>query len=389
MRLAAISFTRAGSLICERLVDGFCGLGISCEGYVQKKFIPEVGPRPGISVLEESAGGWTGRMFDQVDGLLYIGAAGIAVRAIAPFVKDKLTDPAVVVIDEQGRHAISLLSGHVGGANHLARMAADLLGAEPVITTASDVQGRTAVDVWAARRDLKLSDRELAKAVAAALVDGEPVGFFSDYRLAASAPADFACGQVCRMNVWVTCRKGLGRTLVSAGAIAGGVSAAGAIGGSGADVASPGSDIGAVPAFPGDALVLRLIPACLTVGIGCRRDTAAGVVADAIRNAFAEHGLDLRAAARLASISLKEDERGIIETAKSMGIPFVTFSGEQLNGVQGDFGESEFVRKVTGVGNVCERAALLGAGPGSQILVHKEICGGVTVAVAVADLEIR
>lgn len=359
MRLAAISFTRAGSLICERLVEGFCGLGISCEGYVQKKFIPETGPRPGICVLEESAGGWTGRMFDQVDGLLYIGAAGIAVRAIAPFVKDKLTDPAVVVIDEQGRHAISLLSGHVGGANLLARMAADLLGAEPVITTASDVQGRTAVDVWAAQRDLKLSDRDLAKRVAAALVDGEPVGFFSDCRLAESVPEDYACGRVCRMNVWVTCREG------------------------------PGPDIGAVPAFPDGALVLRLIPACLTVGVGCRRDTAAGVVADAIRSVFAGHGLDLRAAARLASISLKKDEQGIIETAKSMGIPFVTFSAEQLNRVQGDFGESEFVQKVTGVGNVCERAALLGAGPGSRILVHKEICGGVTVAVAEADLEIR
>lgn len=358
MRLAAISFTRAGSLICERLVEGFCGLGISCEGYVQKKFIPEAGPRPGICILEESAGGWTGRMFGQVDGLLYIGAAGIAVRAIAPFVKDKLTDPAVVVIDEQGRHAISLLSGHVGGANLLARMAADLLGAEPVITTASDVQGRTAVDVWAAKRDLKLSDRDLAKRVAAALVDGEPVGFFSDCRLAEPAPADYACGQVCRMNVWVTCRVG------------------------------PGPDIGAVSAFPKDALVLRLIPACLTVGIGCRRDTAAGAVADAIRAVFSEHGLDLRAAARLASISLKEDESGIIETAKSLGIPFVTFSAEELNRVPGDFGESEFVQKVTGVGNVCERAALMGAGPGSRILVHKEIRGGVTVAVAEADPEI-
>lgn len=120
--------------------------------------------------------------FAACDGLIFIGAAGIAVRLIAPYLKDKLTDPAVIVVDEAGQFAISLLSGHVGGANRLTEWIAEILDAVPVVTTASDVQGRTAIDVWAVDHGLVLTDRKLAKEIAAALLDGETVGYFSDYR---------------------------------------------------------------------------------------------------------------------------------------------------------------------------------------------------------------
>ena len=104
---------------------------------------------------------------------MFVGAAGIAVRLIAPWVQDKLKDPAVLVIDEQGRYAIPILSGHVGGCNELAEAAAQILGAEPVITTATDLRQAFAVDVFATENELVISDRELAKQISAAELRGE------------------------------------------------------------------------------------------------------------------------------------------------------------------------------------------------------------------------
>ncbi|MFQ7828474.1 hypothetical protein [Clostridium fessum] len=115
--------------------------------------------------------------FQEKEAILFVGAAGIAVRLIAPWVQDKLKDPAVLVIDEQGRYAIPILSGHVGGCNELAEAAAQILGAEPVITTATDLRQAFAVDVFAAENELVISDRELAKQISAAEPRGEKIGF--------------------------------------------------------------------------------------------------------------------------------------------------------------------------------------------------------------------
>lgn len=101
---------------------------------------------------------WCETVFEQSEVLIFIGACGIAVRTIAPFLDSKYTDPAVLVADEQGGHVISLLSGHLGGANAWTQFLAEGLQADPVITTASDVNGRLAVDVWAVRHGLQITD---------------------------------------------------------------------------------------------------------------------------------------------------------------------------------------------------------------------------------------
>ena len=126
-----------------------------------------------VSSLEE----FTGSEFKKDNVLIYIGAVAIAVRAIAPFVKDKTTDPAVLAIDEAGTFVIPVLSGHLGGANEYAREIAGLLGAVPVITTATDIRGEFAVDVFAARHDLQISGMKLAKEFSAALLRGEDAVF--------------------------------------------------------------------------------------------------------------------------------------------------------------------------------------------------------------------
>lgn len=358
MKLAVICFTRAGSCICRKLVQRFRALGEGCDGYVQKKYSDEFQEQPGICAMEEPVGTLTGRLFAQVDGIIYIGAAGIAVRAIAPCLKDKMTDPAVVVADEKGRYAVSLLSGHVGGANSLTCKVAEILGGEPVITTASDVQEITATDVWAKERGLLLSDRIAAREVAAALVDGEPVGFYSDFKLQGPVPRDYTYGQMCRFNVWVTCRM------------------------------RPEADSAIAMFLPENAQTLRLIPKVLTVGIGCRKGVDGVRIRAAVKQVLEAHNLEPRAIAQIASVDRKREEAGLCALAGELGIPFVTFSAGTLERIPGTLSESDFVRAVIGTGNVCERAALAGAGEGAVLLVPRQVCDGVTVAVARAYMEI-
>lgn len=358
MRISIISFTKGGSVVCGKLVKRFRELGENCGGYVQKRFLNELQELPGICAVEEPVGVWSGRMFADADALIYIGAAGIAVRAIAPYLKDKMTDPAVLVIDEQGQFVISLLSGHVGGANRLAARAAEMLGAVPVITTASDVRGLSAVDVWAKDCGLILSDRVLAKRAAAELVNGGAVGFYSDYPMEEPVPEGYMRGQMCPVQVWVTVRR------------------------------APDADRMLSMFLPEDAQILRLIPKILVVGIGCRRKITEKQVEQAVCKVMQEHNLDERAAGMIASIDLKRNEEGLCAYAKRQKLPFCTWSAEELETVRGDLSESEFVRTITGTGNVCERAALLAAGPGARLLVRKHAYDGVTVAVAERDYRV-
>ncbi len=128
-----------------------------------------------------SCGKWTGEQFENADSIIFIGAAGIAVRSIAPFIQSKKKDPAVLVVDEWGKFVISLLSGHLGGANELACLAADILQAIPVVTTATDLEGKFAVDVFAKKNNCHIFRMKEAKEVSAALLAGEKVGFFSEF----------------------------------------------------------------------------------------------------------------------------------------------------------------------------------------------------------------
>lgn len=358
MKLAVISFTRGGSRICGRLVKRAQELGWECGGYVQERFLNTVQEVPGICPVREPVAYWTKKRFDQVDGLVYIGAAGIAVRAIAPCLRDKMTDPAVIVIDEAGRYVISLLSGHVGGANELAVKLADILGAEPVVTTASDVRQMEAIDVWAAKRDLAIGDRAAAKHVAACLLDGEPVGFYSDYPVEGGMPPGFVQGELCRTHVWVTART------------------------------QPPAGHMVTMFLTEDAQILRLIPRCLVVGLGCRKGVGEEAVVAAIKRVFDEEHLDLRAVAAMASIDIKKEEAGLCAAAAGLKVPFYTYPAEELAAVEGNFTASEFVKQITGTDNVCERSALAACKQTGRLLVKKQAMDGVTVAVAQQHISI-
>lgn len=363
MKLAVISFTRAGEGVCEKLTNAMTAAGVECCGYTGRKTGTAALT---LQAVSGSLSEWTGQQFACCDGLIFIGAAGIAVRLIAPYLKDKLTDPAVVVVDEAGQFSISLLSGHVGGANRLAEWTAEILKAVPVVTTASDVRGRTGIDVWAADHGFAITDRTLAKEIAAALLEGEKIGFFSDVPVDAPEAPGYETDVVHRLNVWVTWQTQSSPDMPEL------VSLKKAGGRCQSDTGLSRQDM----------RFLRLVPKNLVLGVGCRRGTPKEAVEMAIQQTLEEHHLDIRGVSAIASIDLKKDEAGLLETAAGLAVPFSTYSSEILSEVQGDFTESGFVRQVTGVGNVCERAALCCAGTGGRLIVKKQVHTGVTVAVA-------
>ena len=297
----------------------------------------------GFAPIPQPSRTFYGDLFAACDALVFVGSCGIAVRMIAPFVRDKKTDPAVIVIDERGRFVIPLLSGHIGGANALAQRLADALGATGVITTATDINGRFSVDAWAARRGWVIGDMAAAKHVSAAILEGD-VPLCSEFPLRPPLPGGVTEGAEGPLGIYVGCR-----------------------------MARPFSE------------TLRIIPRALHLGIGCRRGTPEAAIADAVGAVLEEHGIDPRALKCAASIDLKRDEQGLLAYAETAGLPISFYPADALAALEGDFTPSDFVRSVTGVDSVCERAAMMGA---AALLVRKTAKNGVTVALAAENLEV-
>ena len=324
MTAAILAFTRRGAALGKMLAET-----LDASLHVPARFAAEVGAE-----AYDSLEGWTARMWGEKDALIFVGACGIAVRAIAPHVKDKFTDPAVVSVDEAGRFVIPLLSGHVGGANELALRVAALTGGQAAISTATDVNGLFAVDVWARERDMAITDRTLAKEVSAALLEGKSVGFASDF--GHPCPQGLTVSPA-ELGVWVTWKTGNGPF----------------------------------------ARTLRLVPKGLILGIGCRRGTPQAAIEEAVSAALV--GYEPAAVERVATIDLQQNEPGLLAFCAAHDLPLSVWSAAELAAVEGDFTPSDFVKGITGVDNVCERAAVLAGG---AILVPKQAKNGVTVAVA-------
>ena len=282
---------------------------------------------------------WTAAQFAQSDALVFVGAVGIAVRAIAPHCRSKATDPAVVVLDECGHFAIPLLSGHLGGANDLARRLAKACGAVPVITTATDANGVFAVDEWAKHQHCLVAEPARIKKVSGALLAGRTVRFASDWPIQGTPPA--------------------------------GVEPAG-------DAAQASFALTITPTMTSNAL--HIIPRIAVLGIGCKRGTPADKLADAFAAFCAETKLAPQSIAAAASIDLKKDELGLAEFGQKQGWPVTFYTADELRAAPGQFAHSDFVQSITGVDNVCERAAVLTAG--GPVWAHKWARDGVTFAVA-------
>lgn len=276
------------------------------------------------------------------DLIVFVGAAGIAVRAVAPYLMGKAYDPAVLVLDEQGRFVIPLLSGHLGGANELAQRLAEGLHAVPVLTTATDGREVFAVDSWAKAHGCAVMEPHRIKYISGALLRGETVGVRSAFPVDGLLPAHIDRKQ---------------------------------------DTES-GFTIGFATEAQPFAHTLHLVPRIACLGIGCRRGTDAATIEAVVQAALRAEKLPWEAICGVFSIDIKQNEPGLLLFCKNHALPFHTFAAEQLQNAAGEFTRSDFVRQTVGVDNVCERAAVCGAQNGSLIL-RKFAQDGVTAAVAV------
>lgn len=339
MKLAVFAFSRRGRDTARRCLAALAGPGDEYRAYASESWAGE-----GFSPIRPPLADFTAPVFAWADAMVFVGACGIAVRAIAPHVRDKRTDPAVLAVDELGQFVIPLLSGHIGGANRLAVRLAEAVGATAVVTTATDVNRRFSVDEWSARQGLYIDDMAAAKAVSAAILEG-PVPVWSDFPIAGDLPAGLEPGESGPLGICISWRR----------------------------------------KFPFDRTLL-LVPPVLRLGIGCRRGTSSGAIAALVDQLLAEHNVHPAAVGTVATIDLKKDETGLLDFCRDLGWPLSCYSAEELAAVEGDFTPSDFVRSVTGVDNVCERAALLGA---ERLLVKKTARGGVTAALALNAWEVR
>ena len=337
MKIAVFAYSRQGCKTARRVMEYFDGHELQC--YTMARF-----EEPGFGSITRPSKHFYGPIFNSVDAMVFVGSVGIAVREIAPHVRDKTTDPAVVSTDELGRFCVPLLSGHIGGANDLALELANALEAIPVITTATDINKRFSVDAWAARNGYEIASLSRAKAVSAAILE-QDVPLKSDFSIVTKLPN--------------------GVVLADSG------------------------DVGIrISVFKDEPYkrTLRLIPKILHLGIGCRKGTPVETIREAVDEVLLEHNIDQRAIKCAASIDLKAEEAGLLQYCGEQKLPVTFYTAEQLKAVPGEFTPSAFVKSITGVDNVCERSALIGA---EKLIVRKTALNGVTVALAAEHMEVR
>ncbi|MBR4758583.1 MAG: cobalamin biosynthesis protein [Lachnospiraceae bacterium] len=326
MRKLAVCFTNNGARIIEKLNRACEKTGVrSAEAFYcgTASDLPE-----GFVRVETPVGEWAGCVFLPGNALIFVGALGIAVRAISPCVQDKLTDCPVVVIDDNGQFVIPVLSGHAGGGNKLAVMLAELLGAVPVITTSTDVNDAFSVDVFAAENRLSIRNREGIKRISVKALEEKKITLsVKDY--------------------------------------------------------PPKEPVDVVVADETDAeFTLLLTPKKYTVGMGMKRGKDAGAVEAYFCETLEKAGILISDIYAICTIDVKEDEPALKALRDRYRIPVLAFDAALLNKAQGDFEASDFVIQTVGVDNVCERAAVMGAGNCAELIQKKQSRDGMTIAIA-------
>ena len=286
---------------------------------------------------------------------------------------------AVLVVDECGKFVISLLSGHLGGANELALKTAEILEAIPVVTTATDLHHRFAVDVFAKKNNCNIFNMKAAKEVSAALLAGKKVGFYSEFPTDGELPEGLSRCDEYGNPVNSTDDRSEEETQKSSD-----------FNGTGTDCTNIDCGVAVTVHTSCNPFIstTQVVPKCLTLGMGCRKDKDARGIAEAAQKVLDRSGFHKEAFEQIASIDLKKEEKGILSLSQDWQIPFVTYTEEELKQVPGEFTPSPFVKKITGVDNVCERSAVLASGNG-RLLQRKTGENGVTTAVAAREWRIH
>lgn len=286
---------------------------------------------------------------------IFIAATGIVVRAIAPLLESKEKDPAVVVLDQDGRHVISLLSGHLGGANDTARRVAQSIGGQAVITTATDSAGLPSFDLLAKKRDMTIANMSGVKHVNMALLTGASVQIFDQedrLGLRKGEAVEFPIQWIETASQWIGGSPGVWVTWSAK-----------------------------LPEQGEERLLLH--PRCLVAGIGCNRGTGQEEILDLVKTTFKENDLALGSLKSVSTIEAKRNEKGLVDAARDLGVPLHFFVPEEIKSIDVPH-PSGVVKKHMGVSSVCEATALL-TSRGGRLLVPKTKSRNATLAVALEN----
>lgn len=364
--VAIFSLTRRGAELAARISGSIPGSVCFCNGRYAL---------PGMTAFERMTEEFPGAWND-FGSIICIMSCGIVVRQVAPLLKSKTVDPAVVVLDEDGRFAISLVSGHLGGANELARRVAQITGGQAVVTTASDIQGKPAIDLLAQKAGLLIENPEMLSTIAAAVLDERPLWIFDpegillrhlseehgfdilpSVRTADVIEAD-ASGD--RARKWPE------EVMQSFDLMQSG----------------PGIWVSEFAMPPGiDGLKLR--PETLVIGVGCNRGTSCEEIVRFVAGILDDYGLSSFSIKNFASLDVKSDERGLLDAAEVFKRPISFFTREEVAGVAVP-NPSRIVARHIGAESVCEASALWSA-RSRKLLVPKRKAGNCTMAIALAD----
>ncbi|WP_300356414.1 cobalt-precorrin 5A hydrolase [Fusobacterium sp.] len=318
MKLAIITVTEKG---VEKAF--FIKEKIECDIFTISKFM-----REGTFLIENGLQNFFERIISKYNTFLFITATGIAVRTIAPFIKSKDKDPAILTMDEEGNFIISLLSGHLGGANEATKILSEITKSIPVISTASDVSGKIAVDTIAMKINGKLESLETAKKVTSLIVAGKEVNL----KVPSNMENENPDGVIIISN-----RKNIE--------------------------------------------ISKIIPQNIVVGIGCRKGKEKEKIIDAVKESLDKLNICEESIRLFSTVDVKKDEIGIIETAKFFDRELRIISCDEIKKIEDRFEKSEFVKKNIGVSSVSAPSAFIASGRNGKFLVEKLKYDGITISI--------
>lgn len=344
MKITLIAFTKKGAGLCYKLTKHLSEKGYDTIGFSKYNF-------NGLNYPDGNIYDFTKNSFKTSCAIVYVGAIGIAVRAVAPFIISKSQDPGVVVVDEKGEYVIPILSGHLGGANELAVCIAELIKAKALITTATDINNMFAVDLWAKKNGLYIDNVENIKYVSSAILKGQKIGFYCEFPLDGKLP-NFLTSKEAEAGICIY------DSIVSKKEIF------------------------------NFKKVLFMRPKKFVVGAGCRKGTDESIFEGLFLETLSKLNIPAYLVKCISTIDIKKEEKAIKSLCEKYRYQLKIYSSGELSMARGDFTPSKFVKRITGVDNVCERAAFLASDAGEFIL-RKTAKNGITIAVAVKKWRCR
>lgn len=341
MKIALISLTNQGDLIGEKLKKDY-NIKIFSRSFVKENGFRKV----------------CNEVFYDFDALIFISSTGIAVRAIAPLLKSKTTDPAVIVIDSSGKFVISLISGHLGGANELAEDLALKLGSIPVITTATDGMGITAPDIIAKDNELKISSMKVCKEIAALLVEEKNILFIDDEERIKNPSKGYYSEKELKENnikahgvLWITNKTNTDEKLKE-----------------------KIKELCVDEEVP----ILRLIRRNIVLGIGCRKNHDVESMYEKVLSRLEKYNIDKKAVKTVSTVEIKAEEKAILELNRRLESELKIFEIDEIRKIHNKYEGSDFVEKTIGVRAVCEPCVELSGG---RLLTYKIKDNGMTICI--------